>query len=104
MAQLRLGSTSGFWQFVGVNNDDGMRSDWIPLNKKGKPLAVSQKANGYWSFHKPGSGKGVYFHRQLFQDLRAAGPLPSTHEVHHKYFDKINNMAGNLELLTKIRH
>ena len=104
MAQLRLGSTSGFWQFVGENDDDGMRSNWVPHNDKGKPVAVSQKANGYWSFHLPGSGKGVYFHRQLFEDLRSAGPLPSTHEVHHKDFDRNDNMTENLELLTKKRH
>jgi hypothetical protein len=104
VAMIRISGSSGYWFEVGHNMDgEDMISDWVPCSASGQCLHIHRK-NGYYCFHLPHNGKSVYFHRQLYKDVKFQDIIPKTHEIHHKNFQKNDNRTENLEMMTKKRH
>ena len=102
------GSNGHYWVHVGHNidgNEPFMRSDWVPCNKFGQPVAITRLQNQYWIFHLPGSHKTVYFHRQIMIDVsRDGAALAGDVEIHHKNGDINDNKIVNLSVIGKRAH
>ena len=107
-AVVPISGSNGHWVHVGHNIDGDepfMRSDWVPCNKFGQPVATTRLQNQYWTFRLPGSHKTVYFHRQVMIDVsRGGAALPRDVEIHHKNHDINDNKIANLSVIGKRAH